>query len=157
MAWKRNRKKEKSLDCTILVYLPIECCMQFRSLSLTGQSMKAPVTAARGMKGTYRLPYKDRLNTQELFCSEEKQLRAMLQISLLTLWRRPTAIHSSSLVRNREQQKKLPDVRFKTNERILCFHAYLYGCACLNWAVLSHSLTPKICRGHRKPLNSFIV
>lgn len=39
MAWKRNRKKEKSLDCTILVYLPIECCMQFRSLSLTGQSM----------------------------------------------------------------------------------------------------------------------
>jgi len=58
-------------------------------------------------------------------------------------------IHSSSLVRNREQQKKLSDAGLKTNERIFYFHAYVYGCACLNWAVLTHCLTPKICSAPR--------
>ncbi|KAK4831698.1 hypothetical protein QYF61_018750, partial [Mycteria americana] len=50
------------------------------------------------MKGTEHLPYKDRLNTQGLFCLEKTQLSDILQISVIMLWRRPTAIHSSSLI-----------------------------------------------------------
>lgn len=58
---------------------------------------KVPGTAARVMKGTEHFLYKDRLNTQGLFCLEKRQLRGILEISIIMLWRRPTAFTAPNL------------------------------------------------------------